>query len=81
MVREPWRSRVLAQFAPEIARVSVSATRTTCCPIRTCSTMSPSHWGMTMAVYPFFGLTAEIMGRLLRLAGRGDRRAGPAAAP
>ena len=27
----------------------------------------PLHWGMTMAVYPFFGMAAETMGRLLRL--------------
>lgn len=27
----------------------------------------PIHWGMTMAVYPFFGAVAEITGRLLRL--------------
>lgn len=27
------------------------------------------HWGMTMAVYPFFGLVAETAGRLLRLQG------------
>lgn len=25
------------------------------------------HWGMTMAVYPFFGMVAETVGRLLRL--------------
>jgi hypothetical protein len=28
------------------------------------------HWGMTMAVYPFFGTVAENVGRLLRLQGR-----------
>lgn len=28
------------------------------------------HWGMTMAVYPFFGIVAENAGRLLRLQGR-----------
>ncbi|HBT46731.1 MAG TPA: hypothetical protein DEA73_02445 [Peptococcaceae bacterium] len=27
----------------------------------------PVHWGMTMAVYPFFAVVAEIVGRLLRL--------------
>jgi hypothetical protein len=27
------------------------------------------HWGMTMAVYPFFGAVAETVGRLLRLQG------------
>lgn len=27
------------------------------------------HWGMTMAVYPFFGLVAETAGRLLKLQG------------
>jgi hypothetical protein len=27
------------------------------------------HWGMTMAVYPFFGVVAETVGRLLRLQG------------
>ena len=27
------------------------------------------HWGMTMAVYPFFGQVAETIGRLLRLQG------------
>lgn len=27
----------------------------------------PVHWGMTMAVYPFFGAVAESTGRLLRL--------------
>src|SRR3954451_13497275 len=27
------------------------------------------HWGMTMAVYPFFGLVADVVGRLLRLQG------------
>lgn len=27
----------------------------------------PVHWGMTMAVYPFFGAVAEATGRLLRL--------------
>jgi len=27
------------------------------------------HWGMTMAVYPFFGAVAETAGRLLRLQG------------
>ncbi len=27
------------------------------------------HWGMTMAVYPFFGVVAEAVGRLLRLQG------------
>lgn len=29
----------------------------------------PVHWGMTMAVYPFFGVVAEMVGRLLRLQG------------
>ncbi|RUS92610.1 hypothetical protein DSM106972_098650 [Dulcicalothrix desertica PCC 7102] len=29
----------------------------------------PIHWGMTMAVYPFFGIVAEHTGRLLRLQG------------
>ncbi len=29
----------------------------------------PVHWGMTMAVYPFFGIVAETVGRLLRLQG------------
>lgn len=29
----------------------------------------PVHWGMTMAVYPFFGVVAETVGRLLRLQG------------
>jgi len=29
----------------------------------------PIHWGMTMAVYPFFGLVAKTVGRLLRLQG------------
>lgn len=29
----------------------------------------PIHWGMTMAVYPFFGVVAETVGRLLRLQG------------
>lgn len=29
----------------------------------------PVHWGMTMAVYPFFGAVAETVGRLLRLQG------------
>jgi hypothetical protein len=28
------------------------------------------HWGMTMAVYPFFGIVAENAGRLLRLQGQ-----------
>lgn len=28
------------------------------------------HWGMAMAVYPFFGLVADVVGRLLRLQGR-----------
>lgn len=27
------------------------------------------HWGITMAVYPFFGVVAETVGRLLRLQG------------
>lgn len=27
----------------------------------------PVHWGMTTAVYPFFAVVAEIVGRLLRL--------------
>lgn len=27
------------------------------------------HWGMAMAVYPFFGLVAEVVGRQLRLQG------------
>lgn len=27
------------------------------------------HWGMTMAVYPFFGVVAETVGRLMRLQG------------
>ena len=27
----------------------------------------PIHWGMSMAVYPFFGQVAETVGRLLRL--------------
>jgi hypothetical protein len=27
------------------------------------------HWGMTLAVYPFFGVVAETVGRLLRLQG------------
>lgn len=27
------------------------------------------HWGMTLAVYPFFGIVAETVGRLLRLQG------------
>jgi hypothetical protein len=27
------------------------------------------HWGMTMAVYPFFGAVAETVGRLVRLQG------------
>jgi hypothetical protein len=27
----------------------------------------PVHWGMTMAVYPFFSIVAETVGRLLRL--------------
>jgi hypothetical protein len=27
------------------------------------------HWGMTIAVYPFFGIVAETVGRLLRLQG------------
>jgi len=27
------------------------------------------HWGMTMAVYPFFGAVAETVGRLIRLQG------------
>jgi hypothetical protein len=29
----------------------------------------PVHWGMTMAAYPFFGVVAETVGRLLRLQG------------
>lgn len=29
----------------------------------------PVHWGMTMAVYPFFGAVAEVTGRLLQLQG------------
>ncbi len=29
----------------------------------------PVHWGMTMAVYPFFAVVAETVGRLLRLQG------------
>lgn len=29
----------------------------------------PIHWGMTMAVYPFFGVVAQTVGRLLRLQG------------
>jgi hypothetical protein len=29
----------------------------------------PVHWGMTMAVYPFFGMVIETIGRLLRLQG------------
>ncbi len=29
----------------------------------------PVHWGMAMAVYPFFGVTAASVGRLLRLQG------------
>jgi len=29
----------------------------------------PIHWGMTMAVYPFFGVVAEMVGRLLGLQG------------
>jgi hypothetical protein len=29
----------------------------------------PIHWGMTMAVYPFFGAVAASIGRLLRLQG------------
>ncbi len=29
----------------------------------------PLHWGMAMAVYPFFGSMAEVVGRLLRLQG------------
>lgn len=29
----------------------------------------PVHWGMTIAVYPFFGAVAEAVGRLLRLQG------------
>jgi hypothetical protein len=29
----------------------------------------PVHWGMSMAVYPFFGVTATNVGRLLRLQG------------
>jgi len=29
----------------------------------------PIHWGMTMAVYPFFGVIAAGVGRLLRLQG------------
>jgi hypothetical protein len=29
----------------------------------------PVHWGMTMAVYPFFSLVAETVGRLLKLQG------------
>lgn len=28
-----------------------------------------AHWGMTIAVYPFFGVVAEAVGRLLRLQG------------
>ncbi|MEA5598980.1 hypothetical protein [Rivularia sp. UHCC 0363] len=28
------------------------------------------HWGMTMAVYPFFGIVADSVGRLLRLQGK-----------
>ncbi|MBF0214599.1 MAG: hypothetical protein HQM00_13725 [Magnetococcales bacterium] len=31
---------------------------------------APVHWGMTMAVYPFFGAVAEATGRLLRLQDR-----------
>ena len=27
------------------------------------------HWGMTMAVYPFFSVVAEVVGRLVRLQG------------
>jgi hypothetical protein len=27
------------------------------------------HWGMTMAVYPFWGIVADITGRLLKLQG------------
>jgi len=27
----------------------------------------PLHWGMSMSVYPFFGVVAEIIGRLFRL--------------
>lgn len=27
----------------------------------------PMHWGMSMAVYPFFGIVAETVGRLFRL--------------
>ena len=27
------------------------------------------HWGMTIAVYPFVGVVAETVGRLLRLQG------------
>lgn len=29
----------------------------------------PVHWGMSLAVYPFFGAVAETVGRLLRLQG------------
>ena len=29
----------------------------------------PVHWGMSMAVYPFFGVVAASVGRLLRLQG------------
>jgi hypothetical protein len=29
----------------------------------------PVHWGMSMAVYPFFGIVAGAVGRLLRLQG------------
>ena len=29
----------------------------------------PLHWGMSMAVYPFFGFVAETVGRLLQLQG------------
>src|SRR5882724_6440402 len=29
----------------------------------------PGHWGMTIAVYPFVGVVAEAVGRLLRLQG------------
>lgn len=28
------------------------------------------HWGMAAAVYPFFGLVADVVGRLLRLQGK-----------
>jgi hypothetical protein len=29
----------------------------------------PVHWGMTIAVYPFVGVVAEAVGRLIRLQG------------